>query len=151
MRPRTLRSLRWRTSLISSRSWDQYSWPDEIATFATLRQVRDRFATNSEDLWRVSQKTWHGRKLENTEIKGYIEKCKISPVYPTNIEILAFEGRDVAREDFLYHQWVGRKSRMTPKPVKCLNIGVAGRMIWRKANKPRTLQPLVPPLINVKA
>ena len=28
----------------------------------------------------------------------------IQIIYPTNIEILAFEGRDVAREDFLYHQ-----------------------------------------------
>lgn len=34
---------------------------------------------------------------------------------------------------------------MTPKPVKCLNIGVAGRMNCRKSNRPRTLQPLVPP------
>jgi hypothetical protein len=66
---------------------------------------------------------------------------------PTNPEISAFECCYAARGDFLYHQRVGRRRRLAAKTFKCLKIGVAGRMNCRKSNRPRILQPLVPPAI----
>ncbi len=70
-------------------------------------------------------------------IKRPVKNVKLhrSFSFSTNPKISAFEGRDVAREDFLYHQRVGRKVQTTPKTVKYLNKGVVGRISCRKVNE----------------